>query len=139
VGPRTYCAAQRRGNPVHAAHAVPAPLAPEQVSGEKYTDALARVGLERLESSLDSVRRWDRDLPEADRRSLAFARVLLRRPAWLVIDDVLNVLDGPMLKRVADMFATELKHTGVIHIGSGDAFANAFTKVVHLVRDAKPA
>jgi vitamin B12/bleomycin/antimicrobial peptide transport system ATP-binding/permease protein len=85
--------------------------------------------------SLNSVRRWDRDLPEADRRSLAFARAVLRRPAWLVMDDVFSALDASMLQRVAEVFETELKGTGVIHIGAGDGFAKAPTKGVHLVRD----
>jgi vitamin B12/bleomycin/antimicrobial peptide transport system ATP-binding/permease protein len=115
------------------------PLTPERVSGPACTDALSRFGLARLVPSLDSIQRWDRDLPEADRRALAFARVLLHRPAWLVMDDVFNVLDAPMLQRVAEVFATELKGTGVIHIGAGDGFAKAPTKVAHLVRDTAKA
>lgn len=111
------------------------PLAPEHASEAACTDALNRFGLERLVPFLDAVGRWDRDLPEAERRSLAFARAMLRKPAWLVIDDVFNALDPTMLKRVADVFATELKTTGVIHIGAGDGFAKVPTKVAHLVKD----
>ena len=33
-----------------------------------------------------SVRHWDRRLNEGEKQSLAFARVLLQRPHWLVMD-----------------------------------------------------
>jgi vitamin B12/bleomycin/antimicrobial peptide transport system ATP-binding/permease protein len=111
------------------------PLAPERAGEAACTAALNRFGLARLVPSLNSIRRWDRELPEADRRSLAFARAVLHRPAWLVMDDVFSALDASMLQRVAEVFAAELRGTGVIHIGAGDGFAKAPTNVVHLVRE----
>ncbi len=110
------------------------PQAPERTSEAACTEALNRLGLAHLVPSLDSVQRWDRELPEADRRLLAFARAALRKPPWLVIDDVFSALDPSTLQRVGEVLATELKSTGVIHIGAGEGFAKAPTKVVHLVK-----
>jgi putative ATP-binding cassette transporter len=109
------------------------PLVAERFDPKAYTDALARFGAERLVPMLDSVRRWDRALPEEDRQCLAFARVLLRKPAWVVIDDVLNTLDRVLLQRVGDVFATDLRATGIIHIGAVDGPTPVFTRTLHLV------
>jgi len=119
---------------LHATLAYPQP--PESVSPAACVAALGRFGLERLGTCLDSTQRWDRDLPEKDRRALAFTHVLLRKPAWVVIHDVFSALDAQMLQRVRDVFATDLKNSGVIHIGNADGSAIAFTRVLHLVKDA---
>ncbi len=122
---------------LHAALAYP--HAPDGISTAACTAALARFGLERLSPLLDSTQRWDRDLTEKDRRTFAMARLLVHKPAWVIIDDVFSVLDAPMLQRVVDVFSTDLKKTGVIHIGSVDNAASLFTGALHLVKDARPA
>ena len=53
---------------------------------------------------LDVVRRWDRELSEDEQRALAFARVLLQAPAWVLIDEVFDSLDGDTLERVIEVF-----------------------------------
>jgi putative ATP-binding cassette transporter len=115
------------------------PHAPDSIDTATCTAALARFGLERLSPSLDSTQRWDRDLTEKDRRTFAMARVLVHKPAWVIIDDVFSVLDAQLMQRVVDVFAKDLKNTAVIHIGSVENAASLFTGPLHLVRDAKPA
>jgi vitamin B12/bleomycin/antimicrobial peptide transport system ATP-binding/permease protein len=122
---------------LHAALAYP--HAPDSISTDACTAALARFGLERLSPLLDSTQRWDRDLTEKDRRSFALARLLVHKPAWVIIDDLFSVLDSQMLQRLVDVFATDLKKTGVIHIGSVENATSLFTGALHLVKDAKPA
>ena len=51
-----------------------------------YPQALRRLGLERLVPMLNETHRWDRELTQEEQVSLAFARVLLQQPPWLVID-----------------------------------------------------
>ena len=65
---------------------------------------------------------------------LAFARVLLQSPEWLLIDDVFGSLDGDTLERVIEVFAHELARTGVIHIGSAQAREPLFARVIHLIK-----
>ena len=113
------------------------PHAPDSISTADCTAALARFGLERMAESLDSAQRWDRELTEKDRRSFAFARVLVHKPAWLIVDDVFSTLEAQTLQRVVEVLATELKSTGVIHIGSADSVAKTFTRTLHLAKDAK--
>ena len=65
---------------------------------------------------------------------LAFARVVLQAPPWILIDDTLRSLDGDTLERFMDTLAHELLHTGVIHIGGGQARNPLFTRTLHLTK-----
>jgi len=110
------------------------PLKPDGFSADACAQALRRLGLERLVTLLDVSRRWDRELSEDEQLALAFARVLLQAPAWLLIDDVFGSLDGDTLERVIDVFGHELGRTSVIHIGGAQARDPLFARVVHLVK-----
>jgi putative ATP-binding cassette transporter len=111
------------------------PLSVEHFSAPAFQAALERVGLQRLVPLLDAVRRWDPELRQEEQQGIAFARILLRAPAWVVIDDALGTLGTAMRERIASIFATELVHSGVIHIGRADACASLFTRTLHLVKE----
>ena len=100
-----------------------------------YANALRRLKLERLVPMLDMSPRWDRELSEDEQQSVAFARVVLHAPAWLLIDEVLDSLDEEARQRVLAVFAEDLQRTGVIHIGRADARDHLFSRVLHLVKD----
>ena len=100
---------------------------------QAFADALRRLGLERLVAQLDVTRHWDQSLTEDEQQALMFARVLLRKPPWLLIDELLDALDKPTLERIYDVLAKELAHTGVIYIGRENTELNPFTRVLHLV------
>ncbi len=110
------------------------PLKVDSFSEPAYVHALRRLGLERLVPLLDETRRWDRELSTDEQLSLAFARVVLQSPPWVFIDNTFGSLDGDTLERVIDVFANELEHTSVIHIGSAQARDPLFSRVVHLVK-----
>ncbi len=110
------------------------PLKPDGFDADSCARALLRLGLERLVPLLDVVRRWDRELSEDEQLALAFARVLLQAPAWVLIDDVFGSLDGHTLERVIEVFGDELARTGVVHIGGAQARDPLFARVVHLVK-----
>jgi vitamin B12/bleomycin/antimicrobial peptide transport system ATP-binding/permease protein len=101
---------------------------------DAFAHALSRLGLERLVPALDMTRRWDRELSADEQLTLAFARVVLQAPPWILIDDTLRSLDGDALERFMDVLAHELEHTAVIHIGGGQARNPLFTRIVHLVK-----
>ncbi|TDU25773.1 putative ATP-binding cassette transporter [Panacagrimonas perspica] len=100
-----------------------------------FAVALSRLGLGRLAPSLDVTKRWDQELSQDEQLSLAFARIVLQAPPWLIIDDALGSLDDEGLRRVVDIFQKELIRTGVVHIGravqGGDPL---FSRVVNLVK-----
>lgn len=111
------------------------PLKVEEFAPAAFTQALRRLGLERLEPMLDVTSRWDRELSQDEQVALAFARIVLQRPPWVLVDDTFGSLDDETLERVTDVFAVELEHTGLINIGraaqSRDPF---FSRVLHLVK-----
>ncbi|HWY25132.1 MAG TPA: ABC transporter ATP-binding protein/permease [Nevskia sp.] len=111
------------------------PLEPKSYGEAAYAHALQRMGLERLLPQLDTRQRWDRELGQDEQLALAFARLLLQAPPWLLIDDAFGSLDEELLERVVDVLGYELAHTSLIHIGKpGDGHERLFPRVLHLVR-----
>jgi putative ATP-binding cassette transporter len=98
------------------------------------SNALSRVGLERLGPLLDSTQRWDRELNEDEQQALALARVIIHKAPWVLIDEILDSLDDSVLERVVDIFTNDLAESGIIHIGRNDAH-HFFSRVLHLVKD----
>ena len=111
------------------------PSATETFEAAAYVNALVRLKLDRLEPLMDVSRRWDHELSEDEQQTLAFARVVLHAPPWVLIDEVLDSLDENARRCVLDLFAKDLPHTGVIHIGRADAHDHLFSRVLHLVKD----
>jgi vitamin B12/bleomycin/antimicrobial peptide transport system ATP-binding/permease protein len=111
------------------------PLEVERFDEATYSRALTRLGLGRLVTLLDTTHRWDRELSQDEQLGLAFARILLQAPPWLLIDDMLGSLDDEALERVVDIFSNELEHTSVIHVGrAAQARDPLFHRVLHLVK-----
>jgi putative ATP-binding cassette transporter len=100
-----------------------------------YGAALTRLKLERLVPMLDIIHRWDRELNEDEQQTLAFARLLLHSPPWVLIDEVLDSMDEDARQSILDLFGKDLEHTAVIHIGRADAHDQVFSRVLHLVKD----
>lgn len=100
---------------------------------ESLTAALRDVGLGHLGSSLDRVERWDRELGLQDQQLLAFARVLVHRPKWIVSDEALETVDDENRVKILAVLAKELPDTAVLGI-SGRSSANGFySRVVRLI------
>ncbi len=111
------------------------PLEPRSYSDEACTHALRRMGLERLLPQLDTRQRWERELGQDEQLALAFARLLLQAPPWVLMDDAFGSLDDELLQRVVDVLGHELAHTSLIHIGKpGEGHERLFPRVLHLVK-----
>src|SRR6185437_17359 len=111
------------------------PSATAQFETSVYEKALLRLDLGRLVPLLDVARRWERDLGEDDQQLLAFARVLVHAPPWVLIDEVLDSLDEELQRRIVGILAQDLPQAGVIHIGRAEARASFFPRILHLVND----
>jgi putative ATP-binding cassette transporter len=98
------------------------------------SDALARVGLERLTPQLDSTDRWDRELNEDELHALSLARVITHKAPWVLIDEILDSLDDTWLERAVDIFTKDLAQSTIIYIGRTDAH-HVFSRVLHLIMD----
>lgn len=102
-----------------------------------YGRALHRLGLDRLTPLLDLRRRWDHELSHDEQLSIAFARLLLQRPAWLLIDDTISSLEIDALARVIGILGEELQSTGVVYIGRPiPGYETLFSRSLHLLRIA---
>ena len=54
-------------------------------------------------------------------QSLMLARLLIHEPRWVVIDEVLDAIDGETRTRALEIFARDLKDAAIIHIGRGNS------------------
>ncbi len=113
------------------------PQSMEDLETQAFADALDRVGLRRLVPMLNQSVRWDRDLNWEEQQSVMFARLLLHAPRWVVIDEVLDSIDGDTRTRALEIFSTELRDAAVIHIGRGNASDPSFTHFLHLIKNPK--
>jgi len=112
------------------------PHAPGTYDDAAITRALAAVGLEHLSPSLDVTDRWDRRLNEDEKQTLAFARVVLQRPKWLVVNGAFEQLDASTRSVVEALFAGPLADIGLIRI-SQDGENPFFTRKLRLVTDPR--
>lgn len=113
------------------------PLKGEGFSTDAFARALHRLGLERLAPLLDQTRRWDRELSHDEQLCLAFARILIQTPPWVLMDGTFGSLDDDVLDLVIDVFTNELQPTGVIHIGGAAQAHPLFSRVLHLVKSRR--
>ncbi|TGQ45837.1 ABC transporter ATP-binding protein/permease [Mesorhizobium sp. M00.F.Ca.ET.216.01.1.1] len=97
---------------------------------------LAEVGLGRLSSSLDRFARWERELSDDEQRLLAFARLALLRPKWVIIDEALDTFDGATLRRVLSMLERRLADAAILNIGRGLHNGQFFSRSLNIVKYA---
>jgi putative ATP-binding cassette transporter len=111
------------------------PAMTDRFSDRAYVRALEHTGLERYVGSLDLSRRWDRELSEDEQMALAFARVLLHDPSWVVFDDTFSSMEDDTLERVVRLFTEKVTRATIIHIGrSTQSHLPVFTRVLNLAR-----
>lgn len=111
------------------------PLDPQQVSQQQLEAVLQRAGLERLAGSLDRVARWDRMLTDDERQSLAFARLILQKPKWIIIDGVLDELDTEAYDLIRNIMNGDLKDAAVMHLGKPHLHDGLFSRQISLEDD----
>ena len=111
------------------------PRSVEDFAAHRFIDSLERMGLGRLTPMLDRTSAWDRELNWDAQQSLMLARLLIHEPRWVVIDEVLDAIDGETRTRALDILSRDLKDAAIIHIGRGKRVGPTFTRFVHLIND----
>jgi putative ATP-binding cassette transporter len=96
--------------------------------------ALMRVGLGHLVPTLDHEQRWDKNLPLEEQQRLAFARLLLHQPRWVLIDDAMGALDEEQRRLMLSIFEHELADAAVINIGRSLANDGFYARILHFRR-----
>ena len=110
------------------------PLASAGFTDEAMVGALKRVGLARIAGKLDERARWDRLLDKDEQMALAFAGLILRKPRWVVLNDVLEGLEPDTVTTLIGVLA-ELSDSTLIYIGRSGAFYDTLSpNLLHLER-----
>jgi vitamin B12/bleomycin/antimicrobial peptide transport system ATP-binding/permease protein len=99
--------------------------------------AMKAVGLERLVPQLDMSVRWDRRLSDEEKQCLAFARVILHRPQWVVLNGALDILDSDSRARIEALLSKQLSGVGVIDIGQDRGEEGFFGRKLRLDVDSQ--
>ena len=116
--------------------AVAYPHASKDYEAPAIVKALAAVGLGHLEPHLDKENRWDRELTDNEKQCVAFARVILQRPGWIVVNDALDVLDPESRMLIRSLFQGEFADLGIINIGHDLPDRSTFYgRKLHIVLD----
>ncbi len=111
------------------------PAQPAQFTSEEYMAALERMELAHLSSDLDRDARWERELTPEEQHKLAFARLLLHKPRWIMLDEAIDHLDDEARGLVLNIFGQELADAAIVNIGHADTQRGFFTRVLHLIDD----
>jgi vitamin B12/bleomycin/antimicrobial peptide transport system ATP-binding/permease protein len=114
---------------LRAGASYPAPA--ERFDHTAVAAALERVGLAHLLPMLDREERWDKELSLEEQQRLAFARLLLNRPRWVLLDDALGALDEEHRQLMLSIFDHELVQTAVVSIGRGPARSAFYDRTLH--------
>ncbi|PPQ39470.1 putative ATP-binding cassette transporter [Rhodoblastus acidophilus] len=108
------------------------PGAADALDPALFAQALARMGLSHLAGRLDETARWDQELSEAEQQGLAFARLLLHRPLWVVVDSAIDSLSAAARKALLDLFGAELSGSTLVYIAGPQGDDPFFGRVLHL-------
>lgn len=103
-----------------------------RASDNEAKRALERVGLGRLVARLAEPVRWDRELGDDDQRLLAFARVLVQKPDFIVVDEALDALDAAARGRVLDALEEGLPGAALVTVGTAAPADKRLGPVVRL-------
>jgi len=111
------------------------PFPANRFASEDFAKALGRLGLAYHTVDLDRVARWSHELSSEEQQKLAFARLLLHKPRWVLIDEAIDLLNDDSRDIVSDVFNVELADTAILNIGRADTEHGFFTRVLHLLKD----
>jgi putative ATP-binding cassette transporter len=104
-------------------------------SNQEFISALEQLGLTQLVPSLDVVARWDHELTAPEQQALAFARLFLHKPRWVIIDAALETLAPEARRTFIANFQKELPDSALISISDVSAMGDFFRRVVNLKLD----
>jgi putative ATP-binding cassette transporter len=113
--------------------AVTYPVAPERFEEAAVIAALEGVDLHHLVASLQRTDRWNRELPLDEQQRLAFARLLLHAPRWVIIDDALSAVSESHRRLVLSLAHRELQSATLIRLGRDPVLDGFWDRTLHIV------
>ncbi len=108
------------------------PMDASSFTDEQICGALRRTEMGHHEISLDQVKNWDKELTSDELQTMTFARLLLHKPQWVFIDEMVDALDEERRKTAMSIFEHELPETAVITIARREVKNGFYTRVLRL-------
>ena len=104
----------------------------------RFDDAVVRAALERVDlghlvPALDRTDRWDRQLALDEQQRLAFARLLLHAPRWVVLDEAISALDDVHRRLLLSICDRELAEATLILLGREPVLDGFWTRTLHII------
>jgi putative ATP-binding cassette transporter len=98
-------------------------------------EALKRVGLEQLTTRLDEVAKWDQALSIEDQQRVGFARLLLKKPDWIFMEEAFDTLDTAGEKAMIEVLRQDFSKASIIAIGHENTLEGFETRRLVLQRE----
>lgn len=108
------------------------PHARDEFHDTDFRAALTAMGLSHLVSALDTAASWEKELSDPEQQGLAFARLLLHRPRWVVIDTAIDTLSPQTRRALFDALRKELPETAVLAISGVEHKFDFFDRSISL-------
>jgi putative ATP-binding cassette transporter len=93
------------------------PEPPKSKSVAEVAKAFRLVGLGHLAKQIDEEGPWDQTLSGGEKQRLAFARILLHRPDFIVLDEATSALDPESQDKLMELLTKELGATTIVSVG----------------------
>jgi ABC-type Mn2+/Zn2+ transport system ATPase subunit len=111
------------------------PHTDHEVPDHKIREILTRCGLDHLLARLDEADQWSSILSGGEQQRLAFARVLIRPPDILIMDEPTSSLDELSQFKLMEYMRDLLADTMVIHAGHRPGLERFHDREIRLVRE----
>lgn len=108
---------------------------PDRLTDSVAATALERVGLGHLSGRLNEIESWDEVLAVPERQRLGFARLLIRRPDWIFLEDATDSLDPQSEEAMFRLMETEFPAATFLTIGSHPGLEAHHQRKLLLERD----
>jgi putative ATP-binding cassette transporter len=96
--------------------AIAYPRRPEDFAAAAICRALECSGVAWLAPRLDDIDNWEQALPLRVQQRLGFARALLQRPPWILMEEATDAFDPRGEQLILEMLYRELPNTGFLTI-----------------------
>ncbi len=108
-----------------------------EFSDKQIIAALKRLKLGHRVEVLDRLARWDKELSLDEQQRIAYVRVLLHKPVWVLEDDSMSALEEDVRELIQSVFEQELAGTAVVTLGR-DEFQDHFYQRVYQLQSEPP-
>lgn len=108
------------------------PDAKANLSDRELIQILKLCRLPDLAARLDDFADWTQILSLGEQQRIAFARVLVKRPAWLFLDEASAALDEDTEMHLYTLVRTHLAETTIISVGHRSTLTVFHNKNLHL-------